>query len=93
MSKPLKNKPELKIVVSNTPAEMPAAEPPPEQVEMPFAIVNGEHFSSYYLFYGSLAFAIFYVSLLRAAYERLTAFLLRAAGYHRRALIVGRRRS
>src|SRR5436305_5142805 len=58
-------------------------------VALLFAVVNGEHFSSYYLFYGSLAFAIFYVSLLRAAYERLTAFLLRAAGYHRRALIVG----
>jgi segregation and condensation protein A len=42
VSKLLKNKPELKIVVSNTPAEPPAAEPPPEQVEMPFAIVNGE---------------------------------------------------
>ena len=42
VSKSLKNKPELKIVVSNTPAEMPAAEPPPEQVEMPFAVVNGE---------------------------------------------------
>jgi segregation and condensation protein A len=37
----MKNKPELKIVVSNTP-EAPAVEPPPEQVEMPFAIVNGE---------------------------------------------------
>jgi len=36
-----KNKPELKIVVSNTP-EVPAVEPVPEQVEMPFAIVNGE---------------------------------------------------
>jgi len=35
-------KPELnKIVVSNTP-ETPAIEPPPEQVEMPFAMVNGE---------------------------------------------------
>ena len=34
-------KPELKIVVSNIP-EVPAAEPVPEQVEMPFAIVNGE---------------------------------------------------
>src|SRR6195256_682939 len=39
-----KNKPELKIVVSNTP-EAPAVEPPPEQVEMPFAIVNGEPFT------------------------------------------------
>jgi segregation and condensation protein A len=36
-----KNKPELKIVVSNTP-EVPAVEQVPEQVEMPFAIVNGE---------------------------------------------------
>jgi segregation and condensation protein A len=36
-----KIKPELKIVVSNSP-EAPAVEPPPEQVEMPFAIVNGE---------------------------------------------------
>jgi len=42
VSKPLKSKPDLKIVVSNIPAEAPAAEPPPEQVEMPFAIVNGE---------------------------------------------------
>jgi len=37
----VKNKPELKIVVSNIP-EVLAAEPAPEQVEMPFAIVNGE---------------------------------------------------
>ena len=37
-------RPELKIVVSNSP-EAPAIEPPPEQVEMPFAIVNGEPFT------------------------------------------------
>jgi segregation and condensation protein A len=37
----MKSKPELKIVVSNM-AEAPAIEPPPEQVEMPFAVVNGE---------------------------------------------------
>src|SRR5438552_3792540 len=59
-------------------------------VALLFAVVNGEHFSSYYLFYGSLAFAIFYVSSLRAIYEQLTGALLRAAGYHRRAVIVGR---
>src|SRR5664280_330463 len=57
-------------------------------VALIFAVVNGEQFSSYYLFYGSLAFAIFYVSSLRAAYERATASLLRAAGYQRRALVV-----
>ena len=42
-------------------------------VALIFAVVSGEHFSSYYLFYGSLAFAIFYVSSLRGVYERVTA--------------------
>src|ERR1700761_8819078 len=37
-----KGKPELKIVVSNDPPEPPPAEVAPEQVEMPFAVVNGE---------------------------------------------------
>ncbi len=54
-----------------------------------FAVVSGEHFSSYYLFYGSLAFALLYVSSLRAGYEWLTAAMLRAAGYRRRAVLVG----
>src|SRR5437588_8680511 len=58
-------------------------------VALIFAVVNGEHFTSYYLFYGSLAFAIFYVSSLRAAYEWATAIILRAAGYQRRAVLVG----
>jgi len=59
-------------------------------VALVFAVVSGEQFSSYYLFYGSLAFAIFYISSLRAIYERVTAELLRAAGYQRRAVLVGR---
>ena len=54
-----------------------------------FAVVSGEHFSSYYLFYGSLAFALLYVSSLRAGYEWLTGAILRAAGYRRRAVLVG----
>src|SRR5437588_5595658 len=58
-------------------------------VALVFAIVNGEHFSSYYLFYGSLAFALLYVSSLRSAYEWATGRILRAAGYHRRAVLVG----
>ncbi|HXD54108.1 MAG TPA: sugar transferase [Solirubrobacteraceae bacterium] len=61
-------------------------------VALIFAVVNGEHFSSYYLFYGSLVFAIFYVSAFRAAYDRVTAMLLRAAGMRRRAVLVGRGR-
>src|SRR5215831_6094773 len=35
-------KPNLTIVVSNTRADAPAIEAPPQQVEMPFAVVNGE---------------------------------------------------
>ncbi len=42
--KPVKPRPQLKIVVSNEP--LPAAVvPPPEQAEMPFAVVNGEPLS------------------------------------------------
>jgi exopolysaccharide biosynthesis polyprenyl glycosylphosphotransferase len=59
-------------------------------VALIFAVVSGEHFSSYYLFYGSLAFAIFYIASLRALYESITRMLLRAAGYRRRAVLVGR---
>jgi exopolysaccharide biosynthesis polyprenyl glycosylphosphotransferase len=55
-----------------------------------FAIVNGEDFSSYYIFYGTLFFAVAYVSTFRYLYEQLTGLLLRAAGYQRRAVLVGR---
>ena len=58
-------------------------------VALIFAVVSGEHFSSYYLFWSTLAFSIFYIATARAAYERITAVVLRAAGYQRRALIVG----
>ena len=40
----MKPRPELKIVARNTPAP-PPPELPPEQVEMPFAVVNGEPIS------------------------------------------------
>ncbi len=58
-------------------------------VALIFAVVSGEHFSSYYIFYGSLGFALFYISSLRYAYERATGAVLRAAGYQRRAVLVG----
>ena len=32
-----------------------------------FAVVNGDDFSSYYIFYGSLFFAVVYVSALRCS--------------------------
>jgi exopolysaccharide biosynthesis polyprenyl glycosylphosphotransferase len=58
-------------------------------VALLFAVINGNEFSSYYIFYGSLIFAILYVGGFRYLYERLTGVLLRAAGYQRRAVLVG----
>jgi exopolysaccharide biosynthesis polyprenyl glycosylphosphotransferase len=54
-----------------------------------YALVEGYDFSSYYIFYGSLLFALVYISGLRLAFERLSGVLLRAAGYTRRAVLVG----
>ncbi|HXA55686.1 MAG TPA: sugar transferase, partial [Solirubrobacteraceae bacterium] len=58
-------------------------------VALIFALVSGEHFSSYYIFWGSLAFALLYIPLLRLLYERSTGAVLRAAGHERRAVLVG----
>jgi exopolysaccharide biosynthesis polyprenyl glycosylphosphotransferase len=58
-------------------------------VALAFALVNGLDFQSYYIFYGSLFFAIAYVGLFRYTYEGITAAVLRAAGYRRRAILVG----
>src|SRR5215207_251957 len=58
-------------------------------VALVFAVAIGKRFDSYYIFYGSLFFAVVYVSLLRLAYEKFTGALLRAAGYQRRAVLVG----
>jgi exopolysaccharide biosynthesis polyprenyl glycosylphosphotransferase len=54
-----------------------------------FAIAKGHEFSSYYVFYGTLFFAIVYVGTARYAYEKLTGLVLRAAGYRRRTILVG----
>ncbi len=58
-------------------------------IALVFALANGEHFSSYYIFYGSLFFGTVYLSGLRELYTRVTAQLLERAGYRRRALLVG----
>ena len=54
-----------------------------------YALLEGENFQSYYVFYGSLVFALIYVSAFRWAFERLSGIILRAAGYRRRAVLVG----
>jgi exopolysaccharide biosynthesis polyprenyl glycosylphosphotransferase len=58
-------------------------------VALIFALINGEQYSSYYIFYGTLAFGICFLGSLRWAYEWLTGVILRAAGYRRRAVLVG----
>jgi exopolysaccharide biosynthesis polyprenyl glycosylphosphotransferase len=58
-------------------------------VALIFAVVSGQQFQSYYIFYGSLFFAVAYVASFRYLYERLTGWLLRLAGYQRRAVLVG----
>jgi exopolysaccharide biosynthesis polyprenyl glycosylphosphotransferase len=58
-------------------------------VALIFALVSGERFQSYYIFYGSLTFSAIYVGFLRFAYERLTGVVLKLAGYQRRAVLVG----
>jgi exopolysaccharide biosynthesis polyprenyl glycosylphosphotransferase len=58
-------------------------------VALIFAVVSGEQFHSFYLFWGSLAFALVYICTLRAAYDRLAARLLRTARRQRRAVLVG----
>ena len=54
-----------------------------------FSLANGDHFSSYFIFYGSLTFGIIYVSGLREIYTRVTGRLLAQVGYRRRAVLVG----
>ena len=58
-------------------------------IALVFALANGEHFSSYYIFYGSLIFGTIYIGSLRQLHTRVTGWLLEQAGYQRRALLVG----
>jgi exopolysaccharide biosynthesis polyprenyl glycosylphosphotransferase len=58
-------------------------------IALVFALADGEHFSSYYIFYGSLFFAVVYVTTLRQLHLHVTGWLLTKAGYERRALLVG----
>jgi len=54
-----------------------------------YAIAEGEAFRSYYIFYGTLFFALVYVTGFRWLFEHATGAVLRAAGYRRRAVLVG----
>jgi exopolysaccharide biosynthesis polyprenyl glycosylphosphotransferase len=58
-------------------------------ISLVFALANGEHFSSYYIFYGSLVFGTIYIGAMRSLHLRVSGWLLEQAGYRRRALLVG----
>jgi exopolysaccharide biosynthesis polyprenyl glycosylphosphotransferase len=58
-------------------------------VSLVFALASGQHFSSYFVFYGSLFFATAYVGALREVHLKATGWLLAQAGYERRAVLVG----
>jgi len=58
-------------------------------IALVFALANGEHFKSYFLFYGSLFFGVVYITTLRYLHTLVTGRLLEQAGYRRRALLVG----
>ena len=58
-------------------------------IALVFALANGEHFSSYYIFYGSLFLGTVYITALRAAHLKFTGWILAQAGYRRRAVLVG----
>jgi exopolysaccharide biosynthesis polyprenyl glycosylphosphotransferase len=58
-------------------------------VALIFAVASGQEFTSYYIFYSSLGFAILYVSSFRWIHTQVTRWLLGLAGYSRRTLLVG----
>jgi len=58
-------------------------------IALVFALASGQHFNSYFLFYGSLFFGIVYITTLRYAHTLFTGKLLEKAGYRRRAILVG----
>lgn len=58
-------------------------------IALVFALANGNHFTSYYIFYGSLFFGTVYITALRELHLRFTGWLLKQAGYRRRAVLVG----
>ena len=52
-------------------------------------MVNDQQYSSYYIFYGTFVVAVIVLGSARWGYEKITGALLRAAGYRRRAVLVG----
>jgi exopolysaccharide biosynthesis polyprenyl glycosylphosphotransferase len=58
-------------------------------IALVFALADGQHFTSYFIFYGSLFFATLYIAALREIHLRVSGWVLDQAGYARRAVLVG----
>ena len=59
-------------------------------IALVFALASGEHFSSYYIFYGSLFFAVVYIDRRSASFTSGSrAGCWRRPAIERRALLVG----
>ena len=56
-----------------------------------YALIAGDksQYSSYYIFYGTFFVSILYIGMLRWGYDSVTGRILKAAGYRRRAVLVG----
>ena len=54
-----------------------------------YALAEDYQFSSGYIFWGTLLMALFYVVAFRWVFEKVSGWVLRAAGYRRRAVLVG----
>ncbi len=58
-------------------------------IALVFALADGQHFNSYFIFYGTLFFATVYITTLRELHLRASGWMLDRAGYARRAVLVG----
>jgi exopolysaccharide biosynthesis polyprenyl glycosylphosphotransferase len=58
-------------------------------IALVFALADGQHFTSYFIFYGTLIFATLYITALRELQLRVSGWMLDRAGYARRAVLVG----
>ena len=58
-------------------------------IALVFALANGQHFQSYWIFYGSLVFGTRVHHPAAGDPSAVTGWLLQQAGYQRRAVLVG----
>jgi len=58
-------------------------------ISLIFALITGDKFTSYWLFYGSFLFACLYMGGLRYAYESLAGRMLTTLGFCCRVMLVG----